>query len=147
MTDILDSAWTVAVLEGTVDGVPLTRDQLRLGFTLFDWDGDGTVDPQNFSDTLLRLNPQKKAEYFRIAKESGVLGGMGSFESFCEPPLPPIAGGIWVGFFSRCQLYRCGRAGELYIKAASGASVWASNSPLRLAFEEFECEPRRTGAS
>ena len=80
-------AWTVAVLEGTVDGVPLTRDQLRLGFTLFDWDGDGTVDPQNFSDTLLRLNPQKKAEYFRIAKESGVLGGMGSFESFCEPPL------------------------------------------------------------
>ena len=26
-------AWTIAVLEGTVDGVPLTRDQLRLGFT------------------------------------------------------------------------------------------------------------------
>jgi len=43
-----------------------------------------------------------------------VLGGMGSFESFCE----------------------------LYIKAASGASVWASNSPLRLAFEEFECDPQ-----
>lgn len=37
-------SWILAVLEGIVDGIPMTREQLQLGFTLFDWDGDGHID-------------------------------------------------------------------------------------------------------
>ena len=67
-------SWILAVLEGTVGGIPLTREQLRLGFTLFDWDGDGNVDSRSFVDVLNKLNPESKTKYTQLATTSGVLG-------------------------------------------------------------------------
>jgi hypothetical protein len=61
----------LAVLEGTVDGIPMTREQLRLGFTLFDWDGDGTVDTRSFLDAINKLNPESKGKYYEHALTSG----------------------------------------------------------------------------
>ena len=59
------------MLEGTVDGIPMTREQLRLGFTLFDWDGDGTVDTRSFLDAINKLNPESKGKYYEHALTSG----------------------------------------------------------------------------
>lgn len=112
-------AWCSAVLEGVVDGIPLTREQLRLGFTLFDWNGDNTVDRRSFLAAINKIHPaRQRSKHISLAQERGILMLQMemSFRDFCD----------------------------VYVAAASGTGdgtcPTVSNSPLQQAFEQLDAD-------